>query len=93
LGRTNPTYRDTLGTLETRWADFRRALRYDDQRRFDRLFEHARAHADAASYLNHQLVELPLILSIAVEQQKQIDALEERVDRLEARLDPSEAGR
>ncbi|MFC6733870.1 MULTISPECIES: hypothetical protein [unclassified Haladaptatus] len=82
MGRTNPTYRDLVRGTETRWQDYRRALRRDDQPHFDRLFEHARAHADAGGFLNHQFVELPILLSIALEQEKELARLRERLDQL-----------
>ncbi|WP_129113175.1 hypothetical protein [Halegenticoccus tardaugens] len=80
MGRTNPTYRDVIRTTEGRWADYRRALRRRDRPHFDRLFEHARAHADAGGYLNHQFVELPILLSVALEQEKRIASLEARLE-------------
>ena len=80
MGRTNPTYRDTLRGLEKQWQPYRRALRQRDQPHFDRLFEHARAHADASGYLNHRLAELPLLLSVLVEQERRLCALEQAVE-------------
>lgn len=59
MGRTNPTYRDALRAMESRWEDYRRALRRADQQVFDRLFEAARVHADASGLQNHQFVEIP----------------------------------
>ncbi|WP_327051997.1 hypothetical protein [Halomicrococcus gelatinilyticus] len=83
MGRTDPTYRDVLSAMESRWSDYRRALRRGDRAAFDRLFEHARAHADAAGVQNHQRVEVTVLVSVALEQQKRLDDLEERVDHLE----------
>ena len=83
MGRTNTTYRDLLRAMESRWQEYRRALRYDDQAVFDRLFEYARAHADASGVQNHQFVEIPALISMLIEQQKQIDDLEDRLDHVE----------
>ena len=80
MGRTNPTYRDTLRGLEKQWQPYRRALRQHDQPHFDRLFEYARAHADAAGYLNHHLAELPLLLSVLIEQERRLCALEHAIE-------------
>ncbi|WP_224271023.1 hypothetical protein [Haloprofundus salinisoli] len=80
MGRTNPTHRDLIRATESRWSDYRRALRHDDQPHYDRLFDHARAHADAGGYLNHQFVEIPILISIALEQEKRITSLENRMD-------------
>ncbi|WP_136592185.1 hypothetical protein [Salinigranum halophilum] len=83
MGRTNPTYRDTIRGLEDQWQPYRRALRADDQPHFDRLFEHARAHADASGYLNHQLAEVPLLISVVLEQERRLCELEQAVDEAE----------
>lgn len=76
MGRTNPTYRDTIRGLEAQWQPYRRALRCRDQPHFDTLFEHARAHADASGHLNHRLAEVPLIVSILLEQERRLRQLE-----------------
>lgn len=76
MGRTNPTFRLLLQGIEDRWQAYRRALRHQDQRHFDRLFEHADAHADAAGYLNHDDPMLPILVSILLEQEKRIAHLE-----------------
>ena len=87
MGRTNPTYRDTLRAIKERWADFRRALRRRDQPRFDQLFEYAREHADASGLLNHQNPLLPALFSIDLEQEARLDDHEERLAELEAAVD------
>ncbi|MDS0301190.1 hypothetical protein NDI76_20855 [Halogeometricum sp. S1BR25-6] len=79
MGRTNQTYRDQVRGIEEQWSDFRRALRRRDQPHFDHLFEHAREQADAGGYLNHPNPEIPILISIAVEQERRIVELEDRV--------------
>lgn len=83
MGRTNPTYRDTLRGIEERWRPYRRALRRRDQPHFDRLFEHGRAHADAASHLNHGEPLFGLLVSALVEQERRLAELEARLDEAE----------
>jgi uncharacterized membrane protein YccC len=83
LGRTNPTHRDTLRALEENWQQYRRALRRVDKPHFDRLFEHAREHADAAGYLNHQEPEITLLVSVVLEQEKRMQELHARIRTLE----------
>lgn len=80
MGRTNPTYRDLLRGIEDRWQPYRRALRRRDQPHFDRLFEHARTHADAAGYLNHENPLVPMLVSIVLEQEKRLSRLEAHTD-------------
>lgn len=92
MGRTNPTFRNALRGLENCWAAYRRGLRRPDQPHFDRLFEHARTHADASGYLNHPEPMYPLLVSIALEQEVRIAELEARLDALErGDADPAEA--
>jgi hypothetical protein len=92
MGRTNPTFRDTLTALEGRWSDYRRALRRGDQPYFDQLFTHAREHADASGLLNHQDPIDPVLVSIALEQQRTIETLQSRVETLEAAIEPGPDG-
>lgn len=87
MGRTNPTYRDTVRALEENWQQYRRALRRVDKPHFDRLFEHAREHADAAGYLNHQEPEVTLLMSVVLEQQKRLRELHARIRTLEREAD------
>ena len=86
MGRTNPTYRDSLRAIRERWDDFRRALRNRDQPRFDQLFAYAREHADASGLLNHENALLPALFSIDIEQEARLDDHEQRLEELEASL-------
>jgi len=72
-----------LRAFEDRWQPFRRALRHDDQQRFDRLLTYARNHADAAGHLNHQSPVLPVLVTIALAQQRRLDELAARLDELD----------
>ena len=83
MSRGSTTYRDLIRAMESRWTAYRRGLRRADQQVFDRLFESARAHVDASGLQNPQLVEIPALISMLLEQQKQIDDLEDRLDHLE----------
>ena len=87
MGRTNATYRDLLRALENRWQDYRRGLRRDDQAHFDRLFTHARNHADASGLQNHENPIVPVLVSIALAQEKRLVSLEARLDELEETAD------
>lgn len=86
MGRTNPTFRDLLPGLRGEWADYRRALRRRDREHFDRLFDHARAHADACGYLNHDSPIVAVLLSVALEQEAHIAELQDRLTALEENL-------
>jgi len=80
MGRTNPTYRDQLATIEEDWSPYRRTLRRRNKSRFDQLFVYARDHADAAGNLNHSDPMAPVWMAIALEQERRIAELESRVE-------------
>lgn len=83
MGRTNPTFRNILEAVKTRWSDYRRALRRQDKPHYDQLFEYADAHADAAGYLNADDPMNAVLVSMLLEQEKQIAALTDRIEELE----------
>ena len=72
MGRTNPTFRNVLRRLESEWQDYRRALRIDDKEHFDRIFEKADRKADAAGYMNPQDPFKAFLLSVILEQEKEL---------------------
>jgi hypothetical protein len=92
VGRTNPTFRDILRRFEDRWQPFRRALRYEDQQRFDRLITYARTHADAAGNLNHHRPVIPVLVAIALAQERRLDELEGRIGEAESTDDDATTG-
>ena len=77
MGRTNATFRNLLQGIRERWRDYRRGLRARDQPHYDRLFEHADAHADAASYRNPEDPMDAVLLSMLLEHEKRLAALED----------------
>lgn len=79
MGRTNPTYRDALRAIEDDWQDFRRGLRRRDREHFDRLFDEARAYADAAGYHNHELPVVSLLFSVSLSHERRLAELETRL--------------
>ena len=93
MGRTNPTYRDALRATERRWQSYRRTLRRRDRPHFDRLFEHGRAHADAAGLLNHADPMVPLLVAALLEHERRIADLDAAVQPGDDRraLDPAQA--
>ncbi|QSX00889.1 hypothetical protein [Haloterrigena alkaliphila] len=80
MGKTNPTYRDTLSKFENDWAPYRRALRLEYQGHFDRLFDQARNFADAGGIQNHRDPMMTHLVSILLAQECRIAELEERLE-------------
>ena len=78
MGRTNPTYRDYLQRFEDDSQSFRRALRREYKPDFDRLFDRARAHADAAGYHNSTDPDIALLLSILLAHEHELRRLREQ---------------
>ena len=80
MGRTIPTYRQVLEILNYEWSAYRRSLRLEDRHHFDQLMRYARDHADASSQSARPDPFEPVILSILLEQQKQIERLKARLE-------------
>lgn len=83
MGRTVLPYSQVLEQEKQRWQKFRRALRQEDQAHLDRLFELARLHTQAGVYASQPWPLEVIFMSILLEQQKALTALEERLQRLE----------
>jgi hypothetical protein len=76
MGRTVPTFRQLIDDSIARWSKFRRALRREDQEYFDRLFRRVRLYTQAATYQASDNPMEAILLSIALDQEKRLDALE-----------------
>ena len=83
MGRTVPSFRPALEHEIESWKDFKRALRPEEQKIFDKLMNFARIHADAGSMSARPMLSEVLFISFAVEQEKKIEMLEEKVKELE----------
>jgi hypothetical protein len=80
MGRTNPTLRDRLDALERDWRPFRRALRRRHRADFDRLFERARGHADAAGQQNPPDVWRAFVFTTLLAQERELRELREAIE-------------
>lgn len=83
MGRTVPSFRPALEHEIESWKDFKRALRPEEQKIFDKLMNFARIHADAGSMSARPMLSEILFISFAVEQEKKIEVLEAKVNELE----------
>ncbi len=79
MGRTVPTFRQLIDDAIARWSKFRRALRREDQEYLDRLFRRVRTYTQAATYQASDNPMEAILLSIALDQEKRLDALEHAV--------------
>lgn len=76
MGRTNPTYRDLIRHYESTLQSYRRGLRQADQAHFDRLFDQARQHGDAATFQNATDPDTMLLLSMLLAHERRLAALD-----------------
>ena len=78
MGRTVPTYRMTLESIIHSWTDFRRALPREDREVFDQMVNRARMHSSASTYAAFSDPVEGALLSILLEQEKEIRRLKAR---------------
>ena len=82
IGRTVPSFRPALEHEIESWKDFKRALRPEEQKIFDKLMNNARIHADAGSMSARPMLSEVLFMSFAIEQEKRIERLETELETL-----------
>jgi len=98
MGRTLPTFVQLVQSTADKWRKFRRALRREDQEHFDRLFHRVRCYTQAATYQCNDNPMEAILLSIALDQEKRITALErlaghdDSSNRMDSRPLPLPAG-
>lgn len=91
MGNVTPTTTDLLHREQANLMKFRRALRREDQAVFDDLFVAAYKHRAAAAYAGHLLPFETFLLSMQIEDHKEVmhlrhelETLREQVRRLRA---------
>jgi hypothetical protein len=92
MGRTVPTFRQLIDDAIARWSKFRRALRREDQEYFDGLFRRVRTYTQAATYQASDNPMEAILLSIALDQEKRLEALERAAPRQVGAALPPETG-
>ncbi len=83
MGRTVLPYRQVLEREYNEWKKFRRGLRKEDQKVFDRLFDLARLHVQAGVYASHPWPLEAILISILLEHHKALEELRARCKRME----------
>jgi hypothetical protein len=81
MGRTVLPFSQVLAREYEEWKKFRRALRKEDQEAFDRLFDRAKIHVQAATYLSSPWPLESILLSICLEHEKLLTEISERMKR------------
>jgi hypothetical protein len=80
MGRTLPSITQDFLEEQQSFARFRRALRRGDQLALDDLFASARQHLAASAYASHALPFEVFLLSMLLEEHKEVMRLRQRVD-------------
>ena len=83
MGRTLTTFRQLVWQEIEAWSRYRRALRAEDQQALDLLFAAARKHSAAGAYFARETPFDVMVLSMLLEQQKQLLLLQQKVCDLE----------
>jgi len=81
MGRTVLPFSQVLQREYEEWKKFRRALRREDQEAFDRLFDRARLHVQAAAYASSPWPLESILLSICLEHEKLLGEVLERLKK------------
>jgi hypothetical protein len=85
MGRTVLPFSQALEREYQDWKKFRRGLRREDQEILDRLFDLARIHVQAGVYASRPWPLETILISILIEQEKTLIALQARLKALEGR--------
>ena len=86
MGRTNKTYRNHLDSFTEQFKPFKKALRKQNQRHLERLWEKAHKHASAAAYMNPSKPALPAMISVMIGLQKDIRENRRKLEELEEKI-------
>jgi len=86
MGRTMPSITQAFMEEEQAFNRFRRALRRTDQQALDDLFASARQHLAAAAYASHALPMETFLLSMLLEQHKEVLRLRTQLEALRSQL-------
>lgn len=87
MGRTLPSITQSLQEEQAAFSRFRRALRRADQLALDELFVAARQHLAAAAYAANALPMETFLLSMLLEEHKQVIRLRAQVEALQSRFE------
>ena len=78
MGRTLPTFRRLLEMEIATWKEFRRALKPEDQERFDELMNAGRKRSDAGSYGTRMSPNEILFMCILLDLKEEIEEIKKK---------------
>ena len=76
MGRTVPTFVEQVRNLAEEWSKYRRCLRFEDRDHFDRMLRSVRYYTPSAMFQCSNDPREPVVVSILLDFQKRIAALE-----------------
>ena len=82
MGKTVETYRMALEDEIRRWNGFAKALRSEDREAFETLMDACRSYASAGSNAVQPILFEPMIMSMLLSQQIQLQRLQKELDAL-----------
>jgi hypothetical protein len=88
MGRTLPSITQVFYQEQVSFSQFRRALRRSDQLALDELFASARLHLAAAAYAAHPLPLKILLLTMLLEEDKEVMRQHRQLDDLLGQAHP-----
>ncbi len=83
MGRTVPTFTNLIDSELASWSKYRRGLHKRDQELFDDIFRAAKHHLAENFYAMRTIPFESIMMSIVLEQGKQIRELRSKVEQLE----------
>lgn len=92
MGRTLPSVTVAFLQEQESFARFRRALRLTDQTALDDLFASAHQHLAASAYAAHALPFETLLLSMLLEEHKEVRRLRNAVEAILQEAEMRDAG-
>ncbi len=84
MGKTIPSATQIVNLKQKEFSEFRRFLRKEDKKVFDKLFSLARFHAPSIGSSNQFFPMESIFLAILIEMQKEIDELKEQLGKNES---------
>jgi hypothetical protein len=79
MGRTIPSYRIATEIERTRWKTFREKLNKKDRKEFDKMFSYPKLYNSAGSNACRPELIHPMLMSMILENYKQLIKLESAV--------------